>query len=347
MSNDKLINHEDGLNIISALENIKSSYGHVIPIPTMENTTVPYIEGVVANVLDYIDGFDASKMIAYGDITASDYGTYTCHIALKSKNDEWYGGSKDAIELEWIHGLPAADVSWATASDEALVTLIQMADEGKIDLAEDYGWAVGDERVVHLSAMSNTGVGESQPEQDVVFVLMHKGLYKDANDNTVNFIVGLKDCLNTIGYINSTNTNTVSWDGCSRRAWCNNIFYNSLPSTFKSLFKQFKTVTAQTYNGSTNQTSIDYFALPAEGEVLGSWAHSNKTEFNALTQFDYYKTSTNRIKKLGSNGSANAWWERSIYQGGTAGYCAISVSGSSKGAEAATNTHGIAPFGCI
>ena len=50
-------------------------------------------------------------------------------------------------------------VTWAGGTDEEIVKMVQLADEGKINLS-DY-WAVGDTRTVQLSAMSATGVGES------------------------------------------------------------------------------------------------------------------------------------------------------------------------------------------
>jgi hypothetical protein len=73
---------------------------------------------------------------------------------------------------------------------------------------------------------------------------------------------------------------------------------------------------------------------------------SNPTEANALTQFDYYKTSANRVKKLGNNGSADFWWVRSPHYIYARDFCLVSGSGNASN-DAATYTHGLAPFGCI
>ena len=235
--------------------------------------------------------------------------------------------------------------------------MVKLADAGLINLS-DY-WAVGDTRTVQLSAMSATGVGESHAAQEVELVLMHAGGYElneavASGRTTCSFIVGQKDSLATAGYMNSSNTNSGQWNGSARRTWCNSVYKNALPSTLLPIFKQFKTITAQTYNGSTNQESVDYFALPAAKEVFGGSAtsagdatsHSNLTEFNALFQFDYYKTASNRVKKLGKTGSANYWWERSPRYNYSSGFCLVYSDGSVY-YDFASYTRGLAPFGCI
>ena len=163
---------------------------------------------------------------------------------------------------------------------------------------------------------------------------------------TCNFIVGQKNGLAEYGYMNSSNTNSGSWDGCARRTWCNNVYYKAIPSALRSIFKKFKTITAQTYNGSTNKVSEDYFTLAAEKEIFGSRTYSNATEANALTQFDYYKTSANRIKKQGDTGSAAYWWERSPYSDYSTYFCTVYSDGSAN-YNSASSTRLLAPVGCI
>ena len=248
-------------------------------------------------------------------------------------------------------------VTWASGTDEEIAAMVEAADAGTINLA-DY-WAVGDTRTVQLSAMSATGVGESHAAQQVDLVLMHAGGYTlntavASGRTKCSFVVGLKDSLAEAGYMNSSNTNSGSWNGSARRTWCNNVFRNAIPSTLRAIFKQFKTVTAQTYNGSTNQESVDYFALPAAKEVFGGSATSagsatslsNLTEFNALFQFDYYKTTSNRVKKLGKTGTADLWWERSPYYNYSSYFCRVGFDGTAN-FNYASYILGLAPFGCI
>ena len=146
--------------------------------------------------------------------------------------------------------------------------------------------------------------------------------------------------------MNSSNTNSGSWDGCARKTWCNSVYYNAIPSALRPIFKKFKTITAETYDGSTNKVSEDFFALPAEKEIFGSSSYSNTTEVAALTQFDDYKTSSNRIKKSGDSGSADGWWERSPRTGDSSRFCRGGNTGNMSSGYAKSN-YLLAPFGCI
>lgn len=240
---------------------------------------------------------------------------------------------------------PDEIVTWKDGTDAQIVRMVQLADKGVIKLS-DY-WSIGDERTVSLSAMAATGVGETHAAQDVIFVLMDTGEqsgYKDNINKAVNFVVGLKDCLNETGYMNDTNTNSGSWHYSKRRTWCRNIFYQAVPSTLRPIFKTFKTVTASENNSDTLKTSLDYFALFAEKEVFGTNTYSRPAEAAALTQIDYYKVTANRIKKV--NGAAAVWWERSPYSDNSNGFCVVFSSGNAN-LDGASNTRGLAPFGCI
>ena len=243
-----------------------------------------------------------------------------------------------------LYGKPLKIVTWAGGTDEEIVAMVEAADKGEINLA-DY-WAVGDTRTVRLSAMSATGVGESHAAQQVDLVLMHAGGYELADGSTCNFVVGQKDSLAERGYMNSMDTNSGSWGGSARRAWCNSTYKNAIPEALLPIFKQFKTITAETYNGTTLKTSLDYFALPAEREVFGSRSWSNSTEFNALFQFDWYQTEANRIKKLGISGNAYDWWERSPNYRISSTFCRVNSGGDATDGRA-SSAHGLAPFGCI
>lgn len=248
-------------------------------------------------------------------------------------------------------------VSWADGTDAQIVAMVAAADRGEINLS-DY-WAVGDTRTVHLSAMAATGVGESHAEQDVELVLMHAGEYKlnsavESGRDTCSFVVGMKDCLNETGYMNSTDTNSGSWEGSARRTWCNSVFKGAIPSSLLPIFKQFNTITAETYNGTTLKTSVDWFALAAEREIFGAgygysdngWANNTEAASTDIFQFTWYQTSANRIKKLGTTGSAGDWWERSPGYYGSDYFCRVYYDGGANRGSAGSAC-GLAPFGCI
>lgn len=234
-------------------------------------------------------------------------------------------------------------VPWSTGTDEQIAAMVAAMDDGTLSIL-DSGWQIGDERTVSLTAMSATGVGESHAAQSVTLVLMDSQHYDLVGGGKDHFVVGLKHSLNEAGYMNRSNTNSGSWDGSARRTWCNNVFRAAIPETLRACFKQFKTVTAETYNGSTTKISNDYFALFAEQEIFGSRTYSNTTEAAALTQIEYYKTSSHRVKNR--SGSADNWWERSPGSDYSGSFCYVDSSGGANG-SGASGTRGLAPFGCI
>lgn len=251
-------------------------------------------------------------------------------------------GNETVVNRELVVETPI--YSWADATDAQIVDMVQRADRGEINLA-DY-WHVGDERVVHLDAMEATGVGESHVAQDVTLVLMNAG-GKTLNTPTesgrteCSFIVGMKNCLNELGYMNTTDTSVGGWDACARRTWCNNIFYNSIPASLRPIFKQVKNKTSSLSSGVD---SIDYFAFPAEYEVFGAYTNSSETYESDLQQFEYYQTSANRIKQR--NGSATTWWGRSPRKTGATSFCDVDSLGSPDRYNASALL-AISTFGCI
>ena len=248
-----------------------------------------------------------------------------------------YSSSK----IESLFELPTK--TFGACSDDELVSIISKADAGELNPSNS--WAIGDERTVSLSEMGTSSyIDETHAAQAVNLVIYHVGLYYDKNGKMVNFIVGLKDCLAEKGKMTTRNINTGSWDSCARRQWCNSVFYNAIPVTIRAIFKQFKTVTATERDAATTTISIDYFALPAEKEVFGAKTYATQQEFNELTQFDYFKVSANRIKKI--NGLNDSWWLRSPYAGDDRSFCYVSQSVEA-GNTNARFAEGLTPFGCI
>ena len=243
-------------------------------------------------------------------------------------------------------------VTWAGGTDQEIADMIDAADAGLINL-QDY-WAVGQERQVALSAMAATGVGEAHVAQTVTMVLMHAGgktlAEPTASGQTnCNYIVGLKNglangTLGEYGYMNSSNTNSGGWKNSARRTWCNSVFKNAIPAALRSIFKPFinKSGTGGSSTSGTEDTT-DTFALPAEIEVFGSTTYSVAGEGS---QFQWYKTAANRVKKCGDGGSAYYWWERSPYSGYTTYFCRVYSGGTANNGYASGSLL-IAPFGCI
>ena len=268
-------------------------------------------------------------------ITFSDTLTENVDVQLNIKNN--------------VITQPLPDISWATASYSIINTMLDAHYAGIINIA-DY-WNVGDERIVHLDAMeAENGVNESHIAQDVSMVLLNAGGKILADGETeCAFIVGMKDVLNNgveygeRGRINSTATNIGGWKESLRRAWCNDTFYNSIESNFKSLLKQFINQTSIGNQQNQIENTIDWTALPSEIEILGNIEYSFAGEGS---QFEYYEETANRIKKYRDpSNSAAKWWLRSPYKSNTKWFCCINDSGS-KAVDEAQIANSIAPF-CV
>lgn len=235
-------------------------------------------------------------------------------------------------------------VTWANGSDSDIVEMVAAADNGAINLS-DY-WSVNDERTIHLNAMSATGVGESHNAQDVVFVLSHVGgktltTPTASGRTTCSFQFDMKHGLYNRGYMNSTNTNQGGWTSCARRAWCNDIFKNAVPSTLSSIFKQHKNLTSAGNQSSTIDTTDDWFALRSEIEIFGTTTYSFAGEGSQVT---YYQTTANRIKQ--SQGANYYWWERSPHSSNSPYFCRVHLDGSAYYGSASYSS-GLAVCGCI
>lgn len=252
-------------------------------------------------------------------------------------------------------------VTWADGTYEEIKAMLDAHYTGTIDIS-DY-WSVGDVRTIPLSAMSATGVGESQSAQNaevVIIGLGHDDLVSPVNGNSKSAVsLQLKNSLATTGYMYSkyNGTNYSLWDGSPRRTWCNSVFKNALPAELVNLIK---TVTKKTWRYAhsdysscrTQQTTEDDCFLISEFEVFGVQELSTST-FGTVgddgTQYEYYKTTSNRIKYLGVSGtSANAWWLRSslVDSIGYSCFRGVNASGSVNN-YVASYASGVAPGFCI
>lgn len=237
-------------------------------------------------------------------------------------------------------------VSWIDGTAAQIKAMLDAEKAGQINTS-DY-WNVGDKRTFHLSAISaftKNGVEiiAAQSAQSVEIALAHKGLYKDANNETVCWVVAFVDCLAQQGKMNGTNTNNGSWDDSDIREYLNDYVFPAMSADDQALFTQFKTITANPYNGTTLETSVDNLALFAEKEIFGVATYGNATEAAALTQIDYYKTIETHTKY--ASGNLCYWWERSPTKDFDSAFCLSNVGNASF--NPAGQNQGISPFGCI
>lgn len=238
---------------------------------------------------------------------------------------------------------PVKIVSWADGTDEEIVAMVKAADKGLINL-KDY-WNVGDVRKAMLSETEGREWYTSHSRQEAEFVLMNAGgktlLTPTESGRTIcSFVVGLKDCLKEEDKINKEDTNKGGWESSDIREWCNDGFAQSIPQSLQPIFKNF--VNSTCADGKIVETT-DLFALPSEAEVYGGVRYSAQGEG---MQFEFYKNPINRIKCLGPGGHQAIWWERSPCSSASTGFCIVYSNGYANG-NPASDTLGLAPFGCI
>ena len=252
-------------------------------------------------------------------------------------------------------------VSWSSGTDAQIKDMVDGYYDGTLTLNEIKSvWSVGDSRTITLSAMSATGVGESHRSQSVEMVILdfdHDDLTTAIDGKTKALItVQQKNCLRDAtvsdttgqnntehGYMNSSNTNENSWRGCARRTWCNDVYYNALPSEFKAMVKQANHTTSTGNQQTTTEITADYCFLPSEWEVFGAKSYAVVQEG---TQYNYYTTAANRYKLPKWDNVSDYWWERSPRKSDATEFCRVGNDGTAYRGKA-KYTCGLAPACCF
>lgn len=230
--------------------------------------------------------------------------------------------------------------TWADGSWEDIERMLEAHYNGDIDI-EDY-WSVGDTKTVQLAEMPATYVSENHAQQITEFVIIgfnHDELNGGAIGNKVIAAVTIqqKDCLNEKGGMNSTDTNTGGWFQSTRRKWCNEVYIAALPEGLRRMLKKvFKRTTIGNMDSYVSGAEDKVFLL-SEIEVTNDTARSFAGEGR---QYEYYKTASNRIKKI--NNSNYYWTLRSPSRSATSFFCSVNTAGNVISGYA-TSAYGIAP----
>ena len=202
----------------------------------------------------------------------------------------------------------------------------------KFGLAPNY-WKVGDKK--------NTTVnGVTYAAQIIGFD--HDTLTTaDGSRTKAGITFQLVDCLKTTYSMNGSDTNVNGWRGSTMRTSTMATLLNQLSSDLKSVLKFVNKVTSVGNNSSGLETTSDKLFLLSEIEVFGAAQHSGAGEGK---QYEYYTAGNSTIKKV--NGSANNWWERSPYSGGTLTFCTVASDGDA-GRNNASASGGVSFGFCV
>ena len=199
---------------------------------------------------------------------------------------------------------------------------------GRLGMAQQF-FKVGDSKTVNI--------GGTNYEVQII------GFNHDDNvsGGKAAYSFQLVDCLNQTQQMNTSNTNTGGWNGSAMRGRMS-TYKSQLPAALRNVIKTVKkkSGTGGGSSSGTQQTNDDLFLL-SEIEIFGTTTYSVAGEG---TQYEWYKAGNSRIKKV--NGSANDWWERSPYSGGTYVFCAVNSSGGADYYNA-TDSYGVSFGFCV
>lgn len=261
---------------------------------------------------------------------------------------------------------PLKIVTFADGTDEEIKAMLEAHYNGDINI-EEY-WHVGDTRKIHIDA-TNSGNCD-HVAQNMTMVIMdfnHDDLTTPINKISKAAVsVGFRETMGN----NGTSEDEYYW--CSSyypvkdednysasplRTWLNEGLLNALPSTFSSIIKEVNKKNLQYHTKADGAPLItkDKIWLLSYPEIFGTQSYSyykgNLTVEGE--QYQYFATSSNRIKypnKNGEKGSADYYWLRSPSSGYSSGYgyywCNVYSSGSAN-LNSGDNTLGFAPAFCL
>ena len=251
-------------------------------------------------------------------------------------------------------------VPFSTATTKELATMINAYYDGAITLEQIKSvWSIGDTRTVHMSAMSAVGVSESHRAQSVEMSILdfnHDILTTPINGKTKALIsLNQKNVLrdanvsdhdgrnNTeIGYINPTDTNDGGWRGCTRRAWCNSIYYPAIENGIRKLVKKVDKESTIGNESSTIEITSDYVWLLSEYELWGSTQRGITREGSFYPYFNTY--GRNKLPTWDSSRPTSTYWLRSPAVANL--FCIMNGTGTA-GRYYPSNTNGIACNYCL
>lgn len=248
--------------------------------------------------------------------------------------------------------------TFAAATDEEIVLMVQASNAGVIDLYDDCGWRVGQSRTKTIGAINdnssykgvswslspNTYNKDTQVRScEITLTLVHKGdielttpvpAKSGGNRKTCAFVVASTSVNNgDTSYMNGginlnayKTTTTASWSTANIRNWCNGGLRKSMEEAFGEIFSSAKVKSATNNGNNSLSTTNDYFTFAAEKEIFGSRSNSLSCE-DALIPFSYYQTSANRKMDIGGTTSpqGTAIWTRSPSTRYSNTFCFITV----------------------
>ena len=264
--------------------------------------------------------------------------------------DAWYTGLTDGTKVTSSY-TPNSNVTiYARYNNTCGTFATDSWSTIKTNLASDSSYyAVGCEKEVELD-MDNDGTNESYTVRlantSTPSVCETSGYSGTACGTVIEFV----DIVGT-HVMNSTLTNAGGWKETEMVTYLNSDFYNKLPSDLQSVIIPTYPIVSGSGSGgvSDNITDTDttknMIYLLSGREVGFNLSYDNKRDITTDTRtLDYYAANNKynaRIKK-NLSGSAQYWWLRSAYSGGTYFFYGVYTEGY-YGNYTAYTSFGVAP----
>lgn len=165
-------------------------------------------------------------------------------------------------------------------------------------------YAVGDEKTISIKGTDY-----------IVVILDFNHDTLTGGSDTASITIGLKNCLTTKYAINSSSVgSTGKWSSSTTRSWLASTVLGWLPTDLQAIIKAVDKQSGA-YSASPNiTTTSDKLFILAKQEIFGNSSYVYAGEG---TQYPYFVTNEQRIKKLGDTGSAVEWFGRSGSNGST------------------------------
>ena len=310
-----------------------------------------------------------SSVYTYNIVASGTAGTTTITASIAESTNYTAASATASVETEEFTPGTVTIVPWSTGTDAEIQAMLDAYYADKLTWAE-MGWAIGDTRIIHLSAMQapNPNSSSTWAAQDITVVIVahdHNDLATPINGHTKACItVQTREVMNNntsaynqAGHIyvngdSSYDMTFTKWSDLYMRTYMNSVVFNAFDSSFKSMIKPSSHYRHTTYNGTESEQVTDNLFLPSYPEIFGTASYSYYVATNPVegTQFSYYTTSSNRIKYGNNNGSLNGtsqyWWEGSAssYFNSSNGYrwCIVGTSGTAD-YYSGYNATGLAP----
>lgn len=266
------------------------------------------------------------------------FRVFTYNAKNRETAAEAVTGKIDSVEI----------VTFENGTDDQIAAMLEAHYNGDIDIADH--WSVGDKRKIHLNQVANPkGSGSAWAAQDITIVITaikHHDLATPINGKTKAAITcQTRECVNNNtaddnqdGHIYPNLTSIASnlpvWASSSpigMRTWANGAFYTTaMPTGTKDMIKEITRNLKTTHSDLTLAAATDKIFLPTEYEIFGASEYSGgKAEG---TQWEYYKTTSNRIKygnnEGNSNDTAQCWWNGSPGSSGNSHWCNVDTYGT-------------------